>query len=80
MGAEPTPSRKLYRAHIYVKRAVRRQVFRICKTVGPISLAKKFEDGDMCTIDKAWIVCAASTNMQLALLERFPETFQVEQQ
>lgn len=80
LGAEPTPSRRLSRAHIRVERAVRRlKVFRILQTVGPISFAKKFEDGNMCTTDKTLIVCAASTNMQPALLERFPVTFQVKQ-
>ncbi|KAM7314204.1 uncharacterized protein LOC115309966 [Ixodes scapularis] len=70
-GAEVTLSRKLSRARIHVERAIRRlKVFRIFQTVLPISFVKKSDDVAMCTIDKALIVCAALTNLQLPLLKK----------
>lgn len=74
-GAEVTLSRKLSRARIHVERAIRRlKVFRIFQTVLPITFVKKPEDGDLSTIDKALIVCAALTNLQPPLLKNFATT------
>lgn len=70
-GAEVTLSRKLSRARIHVERAIRRlKVFRIFQMVLPISFLKKRDDGEICTIDKALIVCAALTNLQPPLLKK----------
>ncbi|CAN8028820.1 unnamed protein product [Ixodes persulcatus] len=70
-GGEVTLSRKLSRARIHVERAIRRlKVFRIFQMVLPIFFLKKQDDGEICTIDKALIVCAALTNLQPPLLKK----------